>query len=196
MFTGIIETVGEVVNLHREAGNLFITMNSAIGNELTVDQSVAHNGVCLTVVKTHQTQHVVTAIEETLSKTNLGNLHVGDLVNLERCLQMGGRLDGHIVQGHVDGKAKLLSVLEQNGSYVLTFEIDVVFRNLIVEKGSICLNGISLTLINVTDNTFAVAIIPYTWEHTNIQTLKIGDEVNVEFDIIGKYVNRMQQGNE
>lgn len=196
MFTGIIETVGEVVNLHREAGNLFITMNSAIGNELTVDQSVAHNGVCLTVIKTHQTQHVVTAIEETLSKTNLGNLHVGDLVNLERCLQMGGRLDGHIVQGHVDGKAKLLSVLEQNGSYVLTFEIDVVFRNLIVEKGSICLNGISLTLINVTDNTFAVAIIPYTWEHTNIQTLKIGDEVNVEFDIIGKYVNRMQRVNE
>lgn len=195
MFTGIIETVGEVVGLHREAGNLFITMNSAIGNELTVDQSVAHNGVCLTVVKTHQTQHVVTAIEETLSKTNLGNLHIGDLVNLERCLQMGGRLDGHIVQGHVDGKAKLLSVLEQNGSYVLTFEIDAQFRNLIVEKGSICLNGISLTLINVTDNTFAVAIIPYTWEHTNIQTLKIGDDVNVEFDIIGKYVNRMQRFN-
>ena len=195
MFTGIIETVGEVVDLHREAGNLFITMNSAIGNELTVDQSVAHNGVCLTVVKTHQTQHVVTAIEETLSKTNLGNLHIGDLVNLERCLQMGGRLDGHIVQGHVDGKAKLLSVLEQNGSYVLTFEIDAQFRNLIVEKGSICLNGISLTLINVTDNTFAVAIIPYTWEHTNIQTLKIGDDVNVEFDIIGKYVNRMQRFN-
>ncbi|MBK9455827.1 MAG: riboflavin synthase [Bacteroidetes bacterium] len=195
MFTGIIETVGEVVDLHREAGNLFITMNSAIGNELTVDQSVAHNGVCLTVVKTHQTQHVVTAIEETLSKTNLGNLHIGDLVNLERCLQMGGRLDGHIVQGHVDGKAKLLAVLEQNGSYVLTFEIDAQFRNLIVEKGSICLNGISLTLINVTDNTFAVAIIPYTWEHTNIQTLKIGDDVNVEFDIIGKYVNRMQRFN-
>ena len=193
MFTGIIETVGEVVDLHREAGNLFITMNSAIGNELTVDQSVAHNGVCLTVVKTHQTQHVVTAIEETLSKTNLGNLHIGDLVNLERCLQMGGRLDGHIVQGHVDGKAKLLAVLEQNGSYVLTFEIDAQFRNLIVEKGSICLNGISLTLINVTDNTFAVAIIPYTWEHTNIQTLKIGDDVNV--DIIGKYVNRMQRFN-
>mgnify|MGYP003477749373 FL=1 len=195
MFTGIIETVGEVVDLHREAGNLFITMNSAIGNELTVDQSVAHNGVCLTVVKTHQTQHVVTAIEETLSKTNLGNLHIGDLVNLERCLQMGGRLDGHIVQGHVDGKAKLLAVLEQNGSYVLTFEIDAQFRNLIVEKGSICLNGISLTLINVTDITFAVAIIPYTWEHTNIQTLKIGDDVNVEFDIIGKYVNRMQRFN-
>ena len=195
MFTGIIETVGEVVDLHREAGNLFITMNSAIGNELTVDQSVAHNGVCLTVVKTHQTQHVVTAIEETLSKTNLGNLHIGDLVNLERCLQMGGRLDGHIVQGHVDGKAKLLSVLEQNGSYVLTFEIDAQFRNLIVEKGSICLNGISLTLINVTDNTFAVAIIPYTWENTNVQTLKIGDDVNVEFDIIGKYVNRMQRFN-
>lgn len=195
MFTGIIETVGEVVDLHREAGNLFITMNSAIGNELTVDQSVAHNGVCLTVVKTHQTQHVVTAIEETLSKTNLGNLHIGDLVNLERCLQMGGRLDGHIVQGHVDGKAKLLAVLEQNGSYVLNFEIDAQFRNLIVEKGSICLNGISLTLINVTDITFAVAIIPYTWEHTNIQTLKIGDDVNVEFDIIGKYVNRMQRFN-
>ncbi|MBP9881359.1 MAG: riboflavin synthase, partial [Chitinophagales bacterium] len=168
---------------------------SAIGNELTVDQSVAHNGVCLTVVKTHQTQHVVTAIEETLSKTNLGNLHIGDLVNLERCLQMGGRLDGHIVQGHVDGKAKLLAVLEQNGSYVLNFEIDAQFRNLIVEKGSICLNGISLTLINVTDITFAVAIIPYTWEHTNIQTLKIGDDANVEFDIIGKYVNRMQRFN-
>ena len=195
MFTGIIETVGEVVDLHREAGNLFITMNSAIGNELTVDQSVAHNGVCLTVVKTHQTQHVVTAIEETLSKTNLGNLHIGDLVNLERCLQMGGLLDGHIVQGHVDGKAKLLAVLEQNGSYVLNFEIDAQFRNLIVEKGSICLNGISLTLINVTDITFAVAIIPYTWEHTNIQTLKIGDDANVEFDIIGKYVNRMQRFN-
>ena len=195
MFTGIIETVGEVVDLHREAGNLFITMNSAIGNELTVDQSVAHNGVCLTVVKVLQIQHVVIAIEETLSKTNLGNLHIGDLVNLERCLQMGGRLDGHIVQGHVDGKAKLLAVLEQNGSYVLNFEIDAQFRNLIVEKGSICLNGISLTLINVTDITFAVAIIPYTWEHTNIQTLKIGDDANVEFDIIGKYVNRMQRFN-
>ena len=192
MFTGIIETTGTVLQLQHEGDNLFITVASSISNELKIDQSVAHNGVCLTVVHTTETTHGVTAIAETLSKTNLGNLKIGDTINLERCLKIGDRLDGHMVQGHVDGKATLINSTSQYGSYLLQFETAIEFKNLMVEKGSICLNGISLTLVNVGTNQFSVAIIPYTWEHTNIQSLKIGDTVNVEFDIIGKYVTRMQ----
>ena len=192
MFTGIIETTGTVLQLQHEGDNLFITVASSISNELKIDQSVAHNGVCLTVVHTTETTHGVTAIAETLSKTNLGNLKIGDTINLERCLKIGDRLDGHMVQGHVDGKATLINSTSQNGSYLLQFETAIEFKNLMVEKGSICLNGISLTLVNVGTNQFSVAIIPYTWEHTNIQSLTVGDTVNVEFDIIGKYVTRMQ----
>jgi riboflavin synthase len=192
MFTGIIETTGTVLQLQHEGDNLFITVASSISYELKIDQSVAHNGVCLTVVHTTETTHGVTAIAETLSKTNLGNLKIGDTINLERCLKIGDRLDGHMVQGHVDGRATLINSTSQNGSYLLQFETAIEFKNLMVEKGSICLNGISLTLVNVGTNQFSVAIIPYTWEHTNIQSLTVGDTVNVEFDIIGKYVTRMQ----
>ncbi len=191
MFTGIIETLGEVVALETAGANLQITVRSAIGNELKIDQSVAHNGVCLTVVNVVDNVHTVTAIAETLLKSNLGNLKTGDLINLERCLKIGDRLDGHMVQGHVDGKAILTSVTAADGSYVMSFSIDIAFGKLIVEKGSICLNGISLTLVGVGENTFSVAIIPYTWEHTNLQMLQIGDAVNIEFDVIGKYVARI-----
>ncbi|MBK7443758.1 MAG: riboflavin synthase [Bacteroidetes bacterium] len=192
MFTGIIETLGTVVALQQEGGNLHVVVESAIGSELKIDQSVAHNGVCLTVVKVEGNRHTVTAIDETLQKSNLGNLQTGDKINLERCLKIGDRLDGHMVQGHVDGKATLKNIIEQDGSFILQFETDIQFRNLIVEKGSICLNGISLTLLQVGENTFSVAIIPYTWEHTNLKWLTVNQTVNVEFDIIGKYVNRMQ----
>ncbi|MBK8344218.1 MAG: riboflavin synthase [Bacteroidetes bacterium] len=192
MFTGIIETLGTVVALQQEGSNLHVVVESAIGSELKIDQSVAHNGVCLTVVKVEGNRHTVTAIDETLQKSNLGNLQTGDKINLERCLKIGDRLDGHMVQGHVDGKATLKNIIEQDGSFILQFETDIQFRNLIVEKGSICLNGISLTLLQVGENTFSVAIIPYTWEHTNLKWLTVNNTVNIEFDIIGKYVNRMQ----
>ena len=192
MFTGIIETLGTVVALQQEGGNLHVVVESAIGSELKIDQSVAHNGVCLTVVKVEGNRHTVTAIDETLQKSNLGNLQTGDKINLERCLKIGDRLDGHMVQGHVDGKATLKNIIEQDGSFILQFETDIQFRNLIVEKGSISLNGISLTLLQVGENTFSVAIIPYTWEHTNLKWLTVNNTVNIEFDIIGKYVNRMQ----
>lgn len=192
MFTGIIETLGTVVALQQEGGNLHVVVESAIGSELKIDQSIAHNGVCLTVVKVEGNRHTVTAIDETLQKSNLGNLQTGDKINLERCLKIGDRLDGHMVQGHVDGKATLKNIIEQDGSFILQFETDIQFRNLIVEKGSICLNGISLTLLQVGENTFSVAIIPYTWEHTNLKWLTVNNTVNIEFDIIGKYVNRMQ----
>jgi riboflavin synthase len=191
MFTGIIETIGEVVALETEGANLHISVRSVFGNELKIDQSVAHNGVCLTVVKIDNNMHTVTAIAETLLKSNLQNLKPGDLINLERCLKIGDRLDGHMVQGHVDGKAKLMKVVAADGSFLLTFEIDIAHTKLIVEKGSICLNGISLTLVDVGEHTFSVAIIPYTWENTNLQVLQIGDDVNIEFDVIGKYVARM-----
>ncbi len=192
MFTGIIETLGTVVALQQEGGNLHVVVESAIGSELKIDQSIAHNGVCLTVVKVEGNKHTVTAIDETLQKSNLGNLQTGDKINLERCLKIGDRLDGHMVQGHVDGKATLKNIIEQDGSFILQFETDIQFRNLIVEKGSISLNGISLTLLQVGENTFSVAIIPYTWEHTNLKWLTVNNTVNIEFDIIGKYVNRMQ----
>ena len=191
MFTGIIETLGKVVDLQKDQGNLHITVESAIAAELKIDQSVAHNGVCLTVVAIADGIHTVTAIEETLNKTNIGYLKVGDLVNLERCMQMNARLDGHIVQGHVDQTAKCIGFKELDGSWEYTFEYDAAIGNVTVEKGSICVNGISLTVVNSHANTFSVAIIPYTFEHTNLQNVREGSAVNLEFDIIGKYVARL-----
>jgi riboflavin synthase len=191
MFTGIIETLGKVVDLQKDQGNLHITVESAIAAELKIDQSVAHNGVCLTVVAIADGIHTVTAIEETLNKTTIGYLQVGDLVNLERCMQMNARLDGHIVQGHVDQTAKCIGFNELDGSWEYTFEYDAAIGNVTVEKGSICINGISLTVVNSTVNGFSVAIIPYTFEHTNLQNVREGSVVNLEFDIIGKYVARL-----
>jgi riboflavin synthase len=193
MFTGIIETLGKVAELRREQGNLHITVESAISAELKIDQSVAHNGVCLTVVALADGRHTVTAIEETLNKSNLGQLKLGDLVNLERCMQMNARLDGHIVQGHVDQTAVCTGFKELDGSCEYTFEYDPASGNVTVEKGSICINGISLTVVNSKTNSFSVAIIPYTFGHTNLQQVRVGSTVNLEFDIIGKYVARLMQ---
>jgi len=193
MFTGIIETTGKVTALQNQGSNLHITIQSSISEQLSIDQSVSHNGVCLTVVKTEKDTHTVTAIHETLLKSNLGAVKINNTINLERCLKIGDRLDGHMVQGHVDTTAQLQNVEEVNGSYILVFRYNPTFKNLIVEKGSICLNGISLTLINVTNETFSVAIIPYTWLNTNLNTVQIGDLLNIEFDIIGKYVNRIME---
>lgn len=191
MFTGIIESLGRVIDLQRDKDNLHLIIGSDISNELKVDQSVAHNGVCLTVVALADGMHTVTAITETLNKTNLGKLRIGDLVNLERCMQMNGRLDGHIVQGHVDQTAQCTEVKELAGSWEYTFTYDSAPGNITVEKGSVCVNGISLTVVNSKNDSFSVAIIPYTFEHTNMQHLKQGDTVNLEFDIIGKYVARL-----
>ena len=193
MFTGIIETLGEITNISRDQDNVHFTIASPFSHELKIDQSVAHNGVCLTVVKMEENTHTVTAISETLLKTNLGSLRVGDQVNLERCMQMNGRLDGHIVQGHVDQTAVCTEVKELEGSWEYSFKYDKALGNVTVEKGSICINGISLTVFNSADDSFSVAIIPYTYEHTNMQYLKAGDVVNLEFDIIGKYVARLLQ---
>lgn len=193
MFTGIIETLGQLVNIRPDQGNLHFTVKSEISEELKVDQSVSHNGVCLTVVRVEGIQHVVTAIEETLRKSNLGTLKVGDSINLERCMQMNGRLDGHIVQGHVDQTALCTRVTQLAGSWEYTFRYDPVPGNVTVEKGSICVNGISLTVVNSLANSFSVAIIPYTFEHTNMKYLNVGDAVNLEFDIIGKYVARLMR---
>lgn len=193
MFTGIIETPGKVVELKKQGSNLDLVVSSAISNELKIDQSVAHNGICLTVVEVKDGWHRVTAIDETLKKTNLGLIQVGDIVNLERCMKIGDRLDGHIVQGHVDQTGECLSVEEQNGSWLYTFKYAPSVNNLVVEKGSICINGISLTAFNAKADLFSVAIIPYTYEHTNIKQVKAGSLVNLEFDIIGKYVARMAE---
>jgi len=193
MFTGIIETLGKITDLRHEQGNLHITVESSIATELKIDQSVAHNGVCLTAVALADGKHTVTAIAETLSKSNLGELRVGDLLNLERCMQMNARLDGHIVQGHVDQTAVCIDFRELDGSWEYTFEYDVAQGNVTVEKGSICVNGISLTVVNSKSNSFSVAIIPYTFEHTNLQQVNLGSTVNLEFDIIGKYVARLMQ---
>jgi riboflavin synthase len=191
MFTGIIETLGKVAELRQGQGNLHITVESAISHELKIDQSVAHNGVCLTVVALADGKHTVTAIEETLNKTSLGHLKTGDLLNLERCMQMNARLDGHIVQGHVDQTAQCIGFKELDGSWEYTFEYDPSVGNVTVEKGSICVNGISLTVVNSHTNSFSVAIIPYTFDHTNLQQVRVGSVVNLEFDIIGKYVARL-----
>lgn len=191
MFTGIIETLGAVTAIEKEDTNIHFTVASAIGQELKIDQSVAHNGVCLTVVALNNNSHTVTAIEETLKKTNLGQLTVGSKVNLERCMQMNGRLDGHIVQGHIDQTAICIKRSELDGSWEFRFKYDAGKGNVTVEKGSVCINGISLTVVNSADDEFSVFIIPYTYEHTNLQEVNEGDIVNVEFDIIGKYVARL-----
>lgn len=193
MFTGIIEQTGIVTTVSASGSNKTYWVESPLWVELKVDQSLSHNGVCLTVEEIANGRHRVTAINETLSKTNLGNWTAGTIVNLERCMQMNGRLDGHIVQGHVDTTAVCTSVAEKNGSWELSFEFEKKFGGLIIEKGSICLNGISLTVFNITENTFSVGIIPYTYNHTNIKQLKKGDFVNIEFDVLGKYVQRMLQ---
>jgi riboflavin synthase len=191
MFTGIIETLGKVAGLRKENGNLHITVESAITQELKIDQSVAHNGVCLTVIALGDGTHTVTAIEETLNKTSIGHLKVGEPVNLERCMQMNARLDGHIVQGHVDQTATCTKFTELDGSWEYTFQYDTSAGNVTVEKGSICVNGISLTVVNSGADHFSVAIIPYTYEHTNLHNVREGSVVNLEFDIIGKYVARL-----
>jgi len=193
MFTGIIETLGKVAGLRHEQGNLHITVASSLSSELKIDQSVSHNGVCLTVVAIADGSHTVTAIEETLNKSNIGELNIGDLVNLERCMQLNARLDGHIVQGHVDQTAVCADFRELDGSWEYTFEYDAAQGNVTVEKGSVSVNGISLTVVNSKTNSFSVAIIPYTFEHTNLQQVKQGSIVNLEFDIIGKYVARLIQ---
>ena len=187
MFTGIIEQIAEVVKVESEGSNVHISLKSTITSELKIDQSVAHNGVCLTVVKINGDEYIVTAIKETLDKSNIGLLVVGSKVNIERCLKVGDRLDGHMVQGHVDQTAKCVEVKKENGSYVYTFK-HKESDNMTVEKGSVCVNGISLTVVNSKDTSFSVAIIPYTHEHTNFHELKEGSEVNIEYDILGKYI--------
>ncbi|WP_055447336.1 riboflavin synthase [Lacinutrix mariniflava] len=191
MFTGIIETLGHVTNLKQELENLHITVESTITSELKIDQSVAHNGVCLTIVNIDTNCYTVTAIKETLDKTNIGNLELFDTVNLERAMKLGDRLDGHIVQGHVDQTAECISIKETQGSWLFTFKYDSTLNNITIEKGSITVNGVSLTVVNSKRDTFSVAIIPYTYEHTNFKTFKIGSIINLEFDVIGKYVSRL-----
>ena len=191
MFTGIIETLGEVERIDEEGDNLHFTIKSTLSSTFKIDQSVAHNGVCLTVVAIDEYTHTVTAIEETLQKTNLGKLKEGAKVNLERCMQMNSRLDGHIVQGHVDQIATCILMQELDGSWEYRFKYDATLGNITVEKGSICVNGISLTVVNSTEDEFSVFIIPYTHQHTNLSEVKEGDTVNLEFDIIGKYVARL-----
>ncbi len=190
MFTGIIETLGTVKSIEKDRSNVHFTIESPISSELKIDQSLSHNGACLTVVGLAAGSHRVTAVEETLRRTNLGQWKEGTLVNLERCLAMGGRLDGHMVQGHVDTIAECTEVLDMNGSWRFTFRYQPTPEHLLVDKGSICLNGVSLTVVEPRDDLFSVAIVPYTWEHTNFKTLRPGDAVNVEFDIIGKYISR------
>lgn len=188
MFTGIIEEVGKVLDIQKEAGNIHFTIGSSLSAGFKIDQSVAHNGCCLTVVAQNELQHVVTAIQETLNKTNLGTWEVGTKVNLERCMQLGGRLDGHMVQGHVDCVGTCTEILDENGSWRFTFEHPEQFVT--VEKGSITVNGTSLTVVDSHKGRFSVCIIPFTYEHTNFSQLEVGAVVNLEFDIIGKYVAR------
>ncbi len=190
MFTGIIEAMGEVRRLRREGGNVHFHIHSPISHQLKVDQSLAHDGVCLTVVEVGEDYHVVTAIEETLRRSNLGDLKEGSLLNLERAMRSDGRLDGHIVQGHVDATATCTAVDEREGSWYFHFRYTPTEEHLLVDKGSITVNGVSLTVVEPNDDRFSVAIIPYTWEHTNFKTIRPGDTVNLEFDIIGKYIAR------
>ena len=190
MFTGIIENTGIVQEIQTSGSNKTFWISSPLSQELKIDQSLSHSGVCLTVEEVKDGMHRVTAIAETLSKTNLGEWKAGSVVNLERCMQLNGRLDGHIVQGHVDAVATCVDVIEKAGSWEYTFQFPKQFGELVIEKGSISLNGISLTIFNVGDDTFTVAIIPYTYEHTNLNALKKGDYINLEFDMVGKYVIR------
>lgn len=191
MFTGIIEELGLVKRIEREGENIHFTLNAPFTDELKIDQSVAHNGCCLTVVKIDGSEYVVTAIQETLNKTNLGDWKEGTKVNLERCMIMNGRLDGHIVQGHVDTTATCIGIEDQDGSWKYTFEYSS--DDVTVEKGSVTVNGTSLTVVDSKDKQFSVCIIPFTYEHTNFHQLSIGDKVNLEFDIIGKYVAKLLQ---
>ena len=191
MFTGIIECLGTIINLEKEGDNLHMTIASDFSHALKVDQSVAHNGVCLTVVECTEKNYTVTAIKETLDKTNLGTLKVNDIVNLERGMKLGDRLDGHIVQGHVDQTAICEHIETEEGSWVYTFKYDAKLNNITIEKGSITVNGVSLTVVNSKENQFSVAIIPYTYEHTTFKHLKVNDLVNLEFDVVGKYVKRL-----
>ncbi len=193
MFTGIIEDLGIITHLEKEQNNLHLTLQSRITSELKIDQSVAHNGVCLTVVSLDNDCYTVTAIQETLNKTTLGSLKVGDIVNLERAMKLGDRLDGHIVQGHVDQIALCTDVANQDGSWVFTFEYDASKNNMTIEKGSVTVNGVSLTVVNSKKNSFSVAIIPYTYEYTNFHTLKKGTAINIEFDVLGKYIQKLYE---
>ena len=193
MFTGIIEAFGTITQLEKENENVHISLESPLTPELKIDQSVAHNGVCLTVVKIEGAVYTVTAIKETIEKTNLSTWAVGDKINLERAMKLGARLDGHIVQGHVDQVGTCTGVTGEGGSWFFDFEYDPALKNITIEKGSITVNGTSLTVVNSGINTFSVAIIPYTYEHTNFHTFKKGSLVNLEFDVVGKYITKMQQ---
>ena len=198
MFSGIVEALAKVVDITKDRENIHFTLECPFGDELSIDQSVAHNGVCLTVVKMEGKKYVVTAMDETLKRSNLGLLHVGDEVNVERSMQMNGRLDGHIVQGHVDQTAKCIDIEDADGSYIYTFEYQVSPEMLkrgyfTVDKGSVTVNGVSLTVCAPTSNTFKVSIIPYTYEHTNFHNIEVGTIVNIEFDILGKYISRLQE---
>jgi len=191
MFTGIVETFGEVVALNNKQDNLDLHIRSSFTHELKIDQSVAHNGVCLTVVAIKDDIYTVTAIKETLNKTNLKDLEEGNIVNLERGMKLGDRLDGHIVQGHVDQTATCIAIVETKGSWKFTFKYDSSLNNITIEKGSITVNGVSLTVVDSKRDEFSVAIIPYTYEHTNFKNFIIGSRINLEFDVIGKYVSRL-----
>lgn len=193
MFTGIIEEIGKITKIEASGSNLDITIQAKMTPELKIDQSVAHNGVCLTVVEKANKEYIVTAVRETLEKTNLGSLNEGDYVNLERGMRLGDRLDGHIVQGHVDQTAICKNKIEEDGSWRFSFEYDVEQGNITIEKGSITINGVSLTVVDSKQNEFSVAIIPYTFENTTFKYLKKGDKVNLEFDVIGKYVKRLTE---
>lgn len=193
MFTGIIEEIGKIVRIEREQANLHLYVKSSFTNELKIDQSVAHNGVCLTVVAIDGDVYQVTAIAETLAKTHLSSLQVGDAVNLERGMLLNTRLDGHIVQGHIDQTGTCSAIQEEAGSTRFTFQYDPSTGNVVIEKGSITVNGVSLTVVDATRDSFSVAVIPYTLAHTNLQHLQIGNIVNLEFDVIGKYVARLMQ---
>jgi riboflavin synthase len=191
MFTGIIEDIGVIEKLEKDGGNLHITVRTSFTNELKIDQSVAHNGVCLTVVGIDGGSYTVTAIQETLDKTNLGLLTKNNFINIERAMKLGDRLDGHIVQGHVDQTATCTDILEEDGSWVFTFKYDKDLSNITIEKGSITVNGVSLTVVNSKTQSFSVAIIPYTYSHTTFNNLNVDDMVNLEFDVVGKYVKRL-----
>ena len=191
MFTGIVEAFAKVYKIKKGEGNIHITLESSISSELKIDQSISHNGVCLTVVSCNEKFYTVTAIKETLDKTNLGKLEVGDIVNIERAMKLGDRLDGHIVQGHVDQTAKCISIKTLDGSWNYTFRYDKNSDNVTIEKGSITVNGVSLTVVNSKENEFSVAIIPYTYENTNFKIIEVGHNVNLEFDMIGKYITKL-----
>ena len=193
MFTGIIESLGKITNVNVDRGNIDFTIESSISKELKVDQSISHNGVCLTVTELSDNSHTVTAVKETLDKSSLKNFAVNDLVNLERAMKLGERLDGHLVQGHVDGVAKCTDVSVNDGSWIYKFEFNVANEMLLIEKGSVCINGVSLTVFDIEKNTFKVTIIPYTYENTSFKVLKVGDLVNIEFDMIGKYLARFNK---